>query len=204
VSGPFGLPEWLVVGIALGLASSVLVALLFFVADRRYPTEQPDHTDGGEERRRTEIRQYLDAIGEEYVERHRIEGEEVAFYLPERDVAVTFDVGAFYRIDRSDTYAVLVEHEMPGFQLGSRLPFEVPEVAFDDGGPGGTPSEADADADTLAAALAELGVGADADGEEIRAAYRRRVKETHPDQGGDEEEFKRVREAYVTAKRRTG
>jgi hypothetical protein len=203
VAGLFGLPEWLVVGIALGLASSVVVAVLFFAADRRYPTEQPDHTDGGEERRRTEIREYLEAIGEEYVERHLVEGEEVAFYLPERDVAVTFDVGAFYRIDRSETYAVLAEHEMPGYQLGGRLPFEVPEVEFDADERGRT-TEATADRDALAAALAELGVGDDADGEEIRAAYRRRVKETHPDQGGDEDEFKRVREAYVTAKRRTG
>lgn len=41
-----------------------------------------------------------------------------------------------------------------------------------------------------------LGVDADADAEEIRRAYRRRVKETHPDLGGSEEAFRRVRRAY--------
>ncbi len=42
-----------------------------------------------------------------------------------------------------------------------------------------------------------LGVNGDADEEEIAAAYRRRVKETHPDQSGSAAEFKRVQEAYV-------
>jgi hypothetical protein len=195
VEGVFGVPRWLLVGVALGLASSVAVAVLFVVANRLFPTEERASGDDGELRRRTEIREYLETIGEDYAENHTVENQEVAFYLPERDVAVTFDVGAFYRIDRSETHAVLVEHEMPGFQLGHRLPFEVPEV---ESGPeeGGT--------DPLAAARAQLGVSADADSEEIRAAYRRRVKETHPDQGGDEEEFKRVREAYATAKQRAG
>lgn len=36
----------------------------------------------------------------------------------------------------------------------------------------------------------------DADDGEIQAAYRRRVKEAHPDQGGSVEEFQRVRAAY--------
>lgn len=41
-----------------------------------------------------------------------------------------------------------------------------------------------------------LGVDLDATPEEIRAAYRERVKETHPDRGGSEAAFKRVRWAY--------
>ena len=41
-----------------------------------------------------------------------------------------------------------------------------------------------------------LGVDTDADEERVTAAYRDRVKETHPDRDGDETEFKRVRWAY--------
>ena len=41
-----------------------------------------------------------------------------------------------------------------------------------------------------------LGLDADADDTEIERAYRRRVKEAHPDRGGSAEEFQRVRKAY--------
>ncbi|WP_255151350.1 J domain-containing protein [Halorarius halobius] len=41
-----------------------------------------------------------------------------------------------------------------------------------------------------------LGVDRDASPEEIRAAYREQVKDAHPDHGGSEEAFKRVRWAY--------
>ena len=41
-----------------------------------------------------------------------------------------------------------------------------------------------------------LGVDADAEDGEIVAAYRERVKETHPDQGGTVDAFQRVRAAY--------
>jgi ferredoxin len=41
-----------------------------------------------------------------------------------------------------------------------------------------------------------LGLDADADQEEIEAAYRTRVKETHPDQGGSVQSFLMVRAAY--------
>ncbi|WP_232703072.1 ferredoxin Fer [Halobacterium wangiae] len=41
-----------------------------------------------------------------------------------------------------------------------------------------------------------LGVDPGADDDEIREAYRRRVIETHPDQGGSVEAFKLVRAAY--------
>jgi predicted outer membrane lipoprotein len=42
-----------------------------------------------------------------------------------------------------------------------------------------------------------LGLDPGADDSTVREAYRERIKEVHPDtQSGDEEEFKRVREAY--------
>lgn len=41
-----------------------------------------------------------------------------------------------------------------------------------------------------------LGVDPDADPATVRRAYRERVKEVHPDRGGDEATFKRVSRAY--------
>jgi hypothetical protein len=49
---------------------------------------------------------------------------------------------------------------------------------------------------------ATLGVGRDASLEELKAAYRRRVLEAHPDHGGDEASFRRVLDAYEEAVRR--
>jgi DnaJ-domain-containing protein 1 len=40
-----------------------------------------------------------------------------------------------------------------------------------------------------------LGVSPDATPSEVREAFRRRVQTVHPDHGGDEQEFRRVREA---------
>lgn len=48
-----------------------------------------------------------------------------------------------------------------------------------------------------------LGVTAAATPDEIRAAYRRRAKETHPDAGGSDEAFRAVQDAYETLKRAT-
>lgn len=45
-------------------------------------------------------------------------------------------------------------------------------------------------------AYATLGLDPDADDQAVRNAYRERVKETHPDRGGDEERFKQVTAAY--------
>jgi DnaJ-class molecular chaperone with C-terminal Zn finger domain len=46
-------------------------------------------------------------------------------------------------------------------------------------------------------ACSVLGVDPGADERAVREAYRSRVKEVHPDtEGGDQDEFKRVREAY--------
>ena len=47
-------------------------------------------------------------------------------------------------------------------------------------------------------AYRRLGLAPGADEREVKRAYRQKVKEVHPDRGGDEEEFKRVTEAYET------
>ena len=47
-----------------------------------------------------------------------------------------------------------------------------------------------------------LGVGRDATEVELKAAYRRRALETHPDHGGDDASFRRVVRAYEEAQRR--
>jgi hypothetical protein len=47
-----------------------------------------------------------------------------------------------------------------------------------------------------------LGIGRDATEEELKAAYRKRVLESHPDQGGDEVLFRQIVHAYAEAQRR--
>ncbi len=42
----------------------------------------------------------------------------------------------------------------------------------------------------------ELGIPSKADNDEIRAAYKKKVKESHPDKGGDPEKFKKLKEIY--------
>jgi len=190
------LPEWLVLGVLLGTGLSALVAGIFVVGERLSPTRaEGGPTWSGDDRRRQELRQYLGTIDEPFAEDHFVEGHEVAFYLPKRDVAITFDARAYYHIDRSPTHAVLVEHEMPGVHLGSRLPFETPELSFDTG--------TEQSIDPIEGAYAVLGLPESASESEVRAAYREKVKEVHPDHGGDREEFERVREAYTTAQQAT-
>ncbi len=194
-----GLPPWLVGGLLLGLGGSLLVGLLFLAAQRLLPDGEqggrehgtdPSRRTSGDSRRRREFRACLDAIDEPYAEDHPVEGQRVAFYLPDREVAITFDPRAYYGLDGSGVEPLLAEHEMPGSVLIDRLPFETADL--------GPP--ADEEGDPARAAFAELGVPAGASPEEIDRAYRRRVKEVHPDQGGDEDAFRRVREAYATAK----
>ncbi|MFB6126447.1 MAG: J domain-containing protein [Halolamina sp.] len=186
-------PRWLLVGVALGVVASVVVAAVFVLGNRLFPdggAAESTRTDGNA-RRRAEIGRYFERIGEPFVRDRRFADREVAFYLPERDVAVTFDVETYFALESRDTEVVLCEYEMPASALGRRLPFEVPTVESVPAAP--------TDA-AVTRAFARLGVAADADAETVETAYRERVKAVHPDQGGDPEEFRAVREAYATAK----
>jgi hypothetical protein len=190
-------PSWLLLGVVIAAGLTVVFLILFVAGERLFPTEPVTPRSGADSewKRRAEIRDYLDAIGEHYAEDHMVAGHHVAFYLPERDVAITFDGVAFFRIEKTPTRAILVEHEMPGSHLGARLPFETPEVDF-----GPPPGAAETGGDAVTNAFATLGLSPDADVETVTQAYRERVKEVHPDHGGDEETFRRVREAYTAAK----
>lgn len=191
-------PGWLALGLAIAAGLTVLFAILFVAGERLYPTDHVSSRAGGDSewKRRAEIREYLDAIGERYAEDHPVAGHTVAFFLPDRDVAITFDGVAYFRIEKTGIVAILVEHEMPGAHLGARLPFETPDVNMDS-----TVDISTETADGVRAAFEELGLPPDADVDAVTAAYRERVKEVHPDHGGDEETFRRLREAYTAAKR---
>jgi hypothetical protein len=195
------LPEWFVVGMLLATASAVLVAVAFVAGQRAFARTDRERRDdrrgySGAERRFAEIRHYLQAIDERYAEEATVDGEAVEFYLPERDVAVTFDARVFFNLQTTDTEVVLIEDELPGAALGSRLPFETPDLNLgDENG-----SDDDGRSSGVVASFAALGLPATADVEDVKRAYRQRVKEVHPDHGGDEAEFKRIREAYDTAR----
>lgn len=195
-----GLPRWIYLGVFAGVLVSVGVAATFLVASRLFPdsNRREETRDSSETRRRAEIRQYLDTIGERFVENTDLEGVTVAFHLPARGVAITFRPRVFYALEGTPIHPVLVEHEMPGVALGHRLPFETPDIRFGDGD---RPDSRKLD--PTDAAYAVLGLTHDADTEAIQRAYRERVKEVHPDHGGNEEEFKRVRDAYDTARQHT-
>lgn len=190
------LPEWLAVGLAISGVVTVLVGVLFVVGERLFPTRtvNPAGAGAGEWKRRQEIREYLRAIDEPFAEDHPVAGTPVAFYLPGRDVAITFDAPAFFRLENASTDTVLAEHEMPGSHLGSRLPFETPadEDVFDDPDEGQRKPASDP--------FETLGLPESASEAEVKAAYRDRVKEVHPDHGGDQAAFERVREAYAAAR----
>jgi hypothetical protein len=188
------LPPWLLAGVAMGAVAAVLVAGIFVVGDRLFPSPPVDRGAriDGTDRRRAEIRTYLGSIGERYVEDATVHDDTVAFYLPAREVAITFDPQAYFRIDRAGTAAVLCEYEMPAHQLGRRLPFETPTRTRATG--------TSASSTAIGTAFERLGLPPTADTEEVKRAYRRRVKNVHPDHGGDSESFKRLQDAYATAK----
>jgi hypothetical protein len=198
------LPRWVYLGVFVGGLLSAGVAVTFLVASRLFPdgNRTRDTRRSTEERRRTEIRQYLEAIGERFTEDELLEGEPVAFYLPAREVAVTFRPRSFYALERSGIHPILVEHEMPGVALGNRLPFETPDVAFGRRRGPSASAPAARERDRAEAAYTVLGLPSGADEAAVRRAYRERVKEVHPDHGGDHEEFRRLTEAYDTVKRR--
>ena len=224
---PFGsLPGWLLAGVALGGLLGLGAAAVFLVGVRLFPdpvTGTPG-TEGGERRRRAEIRRYLAAIGEPYREDHVVAGRPTAFYLPGREVAITFDARDYFRLERAGVRTVLLEYELPGAQLGSRLPFETPDVGSgSDGdgsrGPGGeresrwrrrareareagAPGSRPSGRGAAESAFRTLGLAAGASEAEVREAYRERVKDVHPDHGGDLESFRELREAYTVARER--
>jgi hypothetical protein len=187
------LPPWLVLGLAGGGLASILVAGVFLLGGRLFPDEPTPsgHRVDGSARRRAEIRSYLRDISEPFAEDQEVHGRTVEFYLPGRDVALTFDAKAYFELERAGTYTVLCEYEMPGHALGRRLPFDVPEV---DTGPefGGN--------DPVASAFDRLDLSRDATADEVRDAYRDRVKRVHPDNGGSQAEFKQLQKAYATAR----
>ncbi len=183
-------PPWLIAGITLGVVASIIVAAVFVAADRLFPPDRsPSREPGaGSERRRIEIREYLRGIDEPYVEDYEVHGRRVAFYLSERDVAITFDAQTYFLLGNQGTQAVLCEHEMPGHHLGYRLPFEVPE-----------PQPDREDTDPVRVAFERLDLVPTANEDAIRTAYRERIKEVHPDHGGDPDSFAAVQEAYTRA-----
>ena len=216
----WAIAPWLLAGLGLGALFTVLVAGAFLAGERWFPAPEQaaaSGPDSGETRRRGEIRDYLDRIGEIYTEDGVVDGFTVAFLLTDRDVAVTFDARAYLGLRDSGVHPILIEHEMPGGALGRRLPFETPDPeptdetgASADDDRWGQMGEAAADARALAAdaervraAYATLGLSTDADRETVREAYRDRVKRVHPDQGGDRETFQRLQEAYALAKEDT-
>ncbi|MFC7069211.1 J domain-containing protein [Halobaculum lipolyticum] len=197
------LPGWLVWGVVFGMLASVGVAAVFLAANRWFP-DPPARSGGpdqGSLRRKAEIRDYLRSIDERFLEDVDRDGTRVAFYLPERKVALTFDVHAYFAIRDdadSDDFVILCEHEMPGRHLGRRLPFEVPEVGVDRG-PSAAAAATPGGATAVVSAFDTLGLPSTADEDRVERAYREKVKETHPDQGGSREAFAEVREAYATA-----
>lgn len=193
---PVDVPGWLLFGLLFGFTVSVAVASVFALGSYFFPNRASNGAiRSGESRRRTEIRQYLHAIDEPFAEDHFVEDHTVAFYLPKRDVAITFDARAFYAIEaieRPSARAVLVEHEMPGIYLGKRLPFETPDTAFDSLG-----EDKEQSVDSSEAALAVLGLPSNATDQQIKDAYREKAKAVHPDTGGDPETFQQVKDAYA-------
>lgn len=198
------LPRWVYLGVAAGALVSCCVALTFVLGARRFPDGEADSDAvrsgrSTEAIRRGEIREYLSRIDERFAEDAEVAGNRVAFFLPARDVAVTFDARTFLALEPTGTHVILAEHEMPGVALGNRLPFETPEPS---GGPRSDGArERRERIGAPESAYEVLGLPSGADEAAIRRAYRRRVKAVHPDHGGDEREFQRLQEAYDAARR---
>ncbi len=231
-----GLPSWLVSGLLLGVAASVVVAVVFVLGERYIPA--PDRSGrrvGGPGQQRAGLREIFDAADEPFLENYQLGTTTVAFYLPDRDVAITFDPRAYLRLTDGPTHVVLCEHGVPAATIGRRLPFDLgvgagrratgagPRDARTGprggragargrrAGPGGRFTGARGERgdgrghrDPVGDAFEFLGLSRDADADAVQSAYRERVKELHPDQGGSEAEFKRLQEAYNTAKEYAG
>lgn len=221
-----GIPEWLFIGLAYAAGATTLVIAAFALGDWEPPSwvlrggskTGRARSGGGDWRRRGEVRRYLSAIREPFVEDKAIGGVHCAFYLTERDVAVTFDHDTYESLRSSSTYVVFCEQGMRADQLGDRLPFETPEPARgrQQTRSGSTSRDRrgrhrsrSSDGDhrrrgtrnrDVSRAFRTLGIPRDADVSTVKEAYREKVKEVHPDHGGSEDEFAAIQEAYATAK----
>ena len=183
------LPGWLSSGLLLGLVLTTVIGVVFLLGVWRYPDATRSAPSGSSmtDRRRRALAQYLRAAGEAVQTECTVAGVPVDLYLPARDVALVFAPPAYFALRETSTQVILCELEAPPAAIGRRLPFLSAPRASDRG-----------DAD-LTQAFAILGVPTDADPAALRAAYRERVKDCHPDQGGDPAEFARVRRAYERA-----
>lgn len=241
-----GVPEWLFIGLAYVAGATVLAIAAFALTDLEAPSwllrEVPSPgsaaaRSAGSWRQRATVRQYLDTIGESFIEDDVVEGVHCAFYLPDRDVAVTFDPGTYQALRTSATFVVFLEGGFSGFDLGERLPFDTPSAEWArqqaragtgtgtgratgrrtgqhrgqerrrTGRGGGRQRQRRAGAGNPQASEREvrqafrtLGIPRDADEEAVKAAYREKIKDVHPDHGGSEEAFGAVQEAYATAR----
>lgn len=226
-------PEWVFIGLAYTAGATTLAIAAFALGGWEFPANPLQGTRFGNvvgaSRRRGNIRRYLDAITEPYVEDHVVHGFRCTFYLPDRDVALTLNPEAADRLRATTTYVVYCEPRMRADQLGERLPFETPSVGrgrdgrrragpgYAQGTTGGRQHNTTRTAsggtrygqrtDTrrrsgqqVTRAFRTLGVSRDASEDEVKSAYREKVKHVHPDRGGSEEAFARVQEAYATAK----
>lgn len=230
-------PEWVFIGLAYTAGAATLAIAAFALGGWEFPANPLQGTRFGgafgSSRRRGNIRRYLDAIREPYVEDHVVEGIRCAFYLPDRDIAIAVSPEAADRLRATDTYVIYCEPRMRADQLGDRLPFDTPNVGQGGRGAGrnrsragpgyaqgasrgrqyssgGTGQDGSRYSDPSGAthrsgrqitrAFRTLGVSRDASEDEVKAAYREKVKDVHPDRGGSEEAFARVQRAYATAK----
>ena len=69
--------------------------------------------------------------------------------------------------------------------------------------PGDTQPASRPGADDSASVWAILGVTRSASAVELKAAYHRRARETHPDRGGNAADFRKIQRAYEEATRRS-
>ena len=186
------IPEWLIRGVILGGVATVAVAAIFLIGERYLssPADPGTSVNGGT-RRHAEIQKYLRRIQEPFTEDTAVAGQQVEFLLTNRNVAITFDPQVYLSLESTSVYTILCEYEMPVGQLGRRLPFEVSEH--------GTVVSPPTD-EPVAEAFAELGLPWSADEAAVKEAYRTRVKNVHPDQGGDTDQFRQLQQAYATAR----
>ena len=184
------LPAWLSAGLLLGAILTGVIGVVFLIGIRRFPSGGPHEAAGSSitDRRRRALARYLREAGEVVHTQVEVAGVTVAVYLPFRDVALVFAPDVYFTLREASTQVVLCELEARPAAIARRLPFLTPPHRS--GPVRSRPSDAHA----------VLGVPVDADIETLRDAYRRRVKDCHPDQGGDPAEFARVQRAYEEAR----